>query len=243
MRNFFAIWSRELASCFLSPVAYVTMVIFLAVTGATFFSLLILGSGTNTTVCGILFETITFWVTILITVVSMRLFAEERRIGTLEPLMTAPVTELQVVLGKYFGALFFLIIVLAPTVSFVFLADWLSPGIDRIDFGALQGGCLIVLLFSAFCVALGELVSLLCRNQISSALGCLTAVWFVILFGPLVSGLPFGIGGIGEYVSAMRHLDEFTAGTIDTRPIVLYLSGTWLVLFICVRALESRRWR
>ena len=100
MRNFFTIWHRELAGCFLSPVAYVTMVLFMGAAGGTFMTGVIRNEGSQATLPAILYSSIVMWGTVLVTVISMRLFTEEKRSGTIETLMTAPVTEAAVVLGK-----------------------------------------------------------------------------------------------------------------------------------------------
>ena len=236
------IWRREMTACFLSPVAYVTMVAFLLISGATFIVGVLRNIGTTETVPSLLFGATILWLTLLVTVISMRLFAEERRSGTLEALMTAPVTEAQVVLGKYAGALTFLLIAAAPTVSNIFVLAALNPVAGPIDGGAVIGGGLILGIISAFCLAIGLLISLMTRNQIIAAICTFCAIWFVLLFGWLAAVLPFGMEGPAEYLSAMNHIEDFVRGSIDTRPLILYVSGTVFVLFLSVRVLESRRW-
>ena len=242
MRAFLTIWRREMAACFFSPVAYVTMVAFLLISGATFVVGVVRNVGTSETIPSLLFGSAILWLTLLITVISMRLFAEERRSGTLEALMTAPVTERQVVLGKYAGALSFLLIASAPMVGNAFVLSFLIPGAPAIDFGAMAGGSIILALISAFCLSIGLLVSLMTRNQIIAAICSFCAIWFVLLFGWLMSALPFGLEGLADYLSAMNHIEDFVRGSIDTRPLVLYVSGTVFTLFLSVRVLESRRW-
>jgi len=243
MRNFFAIWRRELTASFLSPVAYVTMVVFLAVTGATFLTSVIHNVGSDELLSHQLFASLIVWLTVLVTVVCMRLFAEEIRSGTIEALLTTPVTDAEVVLGKYAGALTFIVIATVPAVANIFVLAALSPGVEAVDAGAVAGGCLSLLLMSAFCTAVGALISLLTRNQIVAAICTFTVVWGVLLLGWLLAALPFGWARAGEYLSAMMHVEDFARGAVDTRPIVLYVSMTAFVLFAAVRVLESRRWR
>ena len=243
MRNLFTIWRRELAACFLSPVAYVTMVVFLAVSGGTFLSAVVENVGTAEPLVTQLFAAIIVWLTVLVTVVSMRLFSEEKNSGTIETLMTAPVTETEVVLGKYGGALTFVLVVSAAAVSSIFILAALSPGIDFVDIGAVSGGCLILFLVSALCVSIGLFVSLMTRNQIVAAICIFCAVWLVLLFGWLISNLPFGLKSESEYISCMAHVEEFARGSVDTGTTVMYLSGTVLMLFGAVRLLESMRWK
>ena len=242
VRGFIAIWKRELGSCFLSPVAYVTMTVFLAATGVTFVAALVRHAGTAESATSLLAAAVVLWLSFLIAVVAMRLFAEESRAGTLETLLTAPVTDTQVVLGKFAGALSFLLIAVLPCLAFMPILVVMNPAMTSIDAGALGATALILLLLSAFCVSIGLLASLLTRNQIVAAVCCLCGVWAVLLLGTIVSSLPFGLDGLARYLGAMEHMEMFSRGIIDTRPIVLYLSATAFVLFVSVRVLEWRRW-
>jgi ABC-2 type transport system permease protein len=243
MRNFFIIWRRELAASFLSPVAYVTTVVFLIAAGATFLAGVFRNAGGSEPLTTLLFNAVLFWLTALIAMVTMRLFAEEKRSGTLEMLMTAPATESEVVLGKYAGALSFVAIVVAPAVCTIFLLEAMSPGIDSIDVGAFFGGCLMLLLIAGLGVALGLLASLATNSQIVAGICAFCLIWFVLLFGWLVSLIPSTPQSFSDYLSLNSHLDDFSRGLIDTRPIVLYVSATAWLLFTAIRSLESRRWR
>jgi len=242
VRNVLAIWRREVSSCLLSPVAYATMIAFLLLVGATFVSALVRHAGTTETPGTLLFSSVVLWLTLLVAVVSMRLFAEENRSGTLETLMTAPVTESQVVLGKYAGGLTFLLLAVAPTVAYLFVLRAMNPAMGPVDLGALGGGAGFVVLIAGFCLSVGLVISILTRNQIIAAICCFCAVWLVLLFGWLAGSLPVGAGEIAARYDAMQHLSDFTQGIIDSRAVVLYASATVFVLFVAVRLLEWRRW-
>lgn len=243
MRNFFAIWRREMGGCFLSPVAYVVMVVFLALSGLVFLQLVEGHVGAREAPTTLLFKVVMFfWLPALVAVIAMRLFAEEKRSGAIELLMTAPVTECEVVLGKYAGALAFALIVTLPAISYIFLLAFFSPAMESPDTGAIFGGILILLLVLSLCVSLGLLVSLMTRNQIVAAICCFCAVLCPLLAGQIVSVLPVNAGKLAEYIAANDHVASFARGSLDTRPIVLYVSGTAFVLFAAVRLLESRRW-
>ena len=242
MKNMWTLWRRELTACFLSPVAYVALVVFLVCSGSTFLLVVFANRDTGEPMPSMLFASLSIWMTILMTVVSMRLFSEEKRSGTLETLMTTPVTDAEVVLGKYAGALTFLVLVLLPAVGVIFVFDLLSPGVDYVDLGAVGGGCVMLLLVGAFCLAIGVAVSLLTENQIVSAICTFCAVWLVYLLGWLLSLLPIGTGRVVEVVSGITHMADGARGMIDTRPVVLYLSGTAFMLCLSIRLLESRRW-
>jgi len=245
MRKFCTIWLRELAACFLSPIAYVIMVVFLAASGFTFFLGAVRNTGAADPLPSLLIGAIVIWLGLLIPVITMRLFAEEKRSGTIETLMTAPVTESEVVLGKYAGALTFLLIVCLPAVGAVFILERFSPGlaVEDIDLGALWGGMIILLLLASFFTAVGLLVSLMTRNQIVSAVCCFVMVWLGLLLGWLLSELPGGGGAVSEYLSATTHIEDFCRGILSARTILLYASGTWMLLFASVRVLESRQLR
>lgn len=244
MRNFFVIWKRELTACFLSPVAYVTMVIYLAVSGLIFLRGIQEAEGHSDPPELLLFVSLIFWIPVLVTVISMRLFAEEKRTGTIETLVTAPVSETEIVLGKYAGAVTFLLLVVVPSLSPVYVLKAISPGLDHIDAGSMAGGCIILLLMSLFSMSMGVVASMLTRNQIIAAICCFVAAYMPVLFkflAPVVTVF-VGTGSITDYLSLESHVVEFARGTIDTRPVVFYISSTVFVLFAAVRILEARRW-
>lgn len=243
MRNLFVIWRRELAACFLSPIAYVTMVFFLIASGSTFLVGVIKNAGGNVFLTNLLFASIVMWLTVLISIVSMRLFTEEVRSGTIEMLMTAPVTETEVVLGKYAGAVTFVLIIVAPAIANIFALGALNPAIGKIDYGAVAGGCIITFLVISFCMSMGLLVSLLTKNQIAAAIMCLCLIWIILFLGNIVSAFPFMPVKLVTYLSVLAHVDEFSRGSIDSRPVVLYLSGSAFMIFTAVRVLESKRWK
>ncbi len=245
MRNILLIWRREVGANFLSPVAYLFMVMFLAMTGVVFLQMTEGFIGTFVQLPVLLFKVIIyFWMPILTTVITMRLFAEEKRSGTLESLMTVPVTEIQVVLGKYLGALSFLLIATAPAVSYIYILKYFSPGITHIDIGSVIGGSLFLFILATFCTAIGLVVSLLTRNQIIAAICCFTMVLLPFLAEFLVALIPHVRDlEMSHYLSLYENLIDFTRGSIDTRPLVMYGSGSILLLFLSVKIMELRKWK
>lgn len=245
MRNFMTIWCRELAAYFLSPVAYVTFVAYLTAAATTFMVGVLQHAGGAAGLSNVLFDSLFVWLPVLLTVVAMRLFAEEKRSGTMELLMTAPVTEREVVFGKFAGAFTFVLAVLLPTVSTIFLLKAMCPGItlQDIDLGAIGGGVLILVLATAFFLALGLLISLTARNQIAVAVSTLSLIWLVLMAGWLLSLIPGSPRQVTDYISVTRHVTDFAQGLLELRPVILYLSGTGFLLFVAVRLLESDRWK
>ncbi len=232
---------RELSSFFFSPIAYVVMALFMLIAGLFFMTMTFIPSFPATlqaTFVGIV------WLMILIApAISMRLLAEEFRSGTLEPLMTSPVTDIQVILGKWLGAMSFYAIVLATTLLFVLmLAIWGKP-----DYGSIFAGYLGLLLIGGLYLAIGTFASSLTRNQI---IAFLITVFLVLM----ISFVPFIIPRVipaqyADYVTAIAYInvnqqfEDFARGVIEIQKIVYFLSGIVLFLAFAVKTLESRRWR
>lgn len=245
MRNFLIIWRRELAACFLSPIAYITLIIFLIFTGGTFLFSVLRHEGEAEFISVLAFSSLTLWLTILASVVCMRLFAEEAKHGTLEMLMTIPVTEFEIVMGKYAGAITFMCFASVPVVYSIPLIAWLAPGmsVSQLDAGAIVGGCGILFLLINLYTAIGILFSLLTRNQIVAALATFCFIWLVLLTGWFISFIPWIPSWFINYISITTHVEEWSRGTIDTRALGLLLSITVFLLFMSVRVLEFKRWR
>lgn len=243
MRKTLIIWSKELSSSFLSPVAFVVIAAFLVVSGWTFLKAAESNAGSHESLEVLLFVSVFLWIPFFVTAITMRLFTEEKRSGTLEALMTAPVSDLAVVMGKFLGAFSFLFVVVAPAIGAIYLLAAFSPGIEEVDLGSLLGGSIILVVISSLCISIGLFVSLLTRNQIVAAICCFTAICFPFLIRTAVSRLPLGSDRMLEFLSAETHIVDFARGSIDTRPLIMYMSGCVFMLFSSVKALESRRWR
>ncbi len=249
MRVFLTLMRREWMSFFLSPVAYVIFVLFLILMGLSFSMLIGLlseGSQSGSVMRQLLGESLFFWLAMLMAIpaITMRQFAEEKNIGTIESLMTAPLTDGQVVLAKFCGGLGFFALLWLPTMAYAVLLAQVSPAGAPIDHTAMITSYLGILLIGAFYLSIGLLASSLTRNQAIAAV-----ITFVVLCGFFFWGfVPYYARGatlqeIGRYTSAVVHMMEFSRGVIDTRPIVFYLAGTAWTLFMTMKVLESRKWR
>jgi ABC-2 type transport system permease protein len=243
VRKFFVIYKREFNSLFLSPVAYVTAMIFTAAASWTFIEAVQQNTGEDESLVMLLIVSVMVWMPILITVVCMRLFAEEKRSGTLETLMTAAVSERSVVLGKYFSSLVFVWLMMAPAMASIYVLVYLSPGIADVDLYGFLGVVLLLGLVSAACVSIGLLVSLLTRNQIIAAICCFAAICIPFFDKSVAVVVPFVSDNVIEYISVENHLLAFSSGSLSLQVVVLYLSLAVLMLFSSVRVLESRRWK
>lgn len=250
MRVFWTLWKREVASAFHTPMAWIILFFLLLVTGFNFYAgVSALNHGpTEVTVVESFFNTIFFWFSFLLLfpLLTMRLFSEEYRSGTIEPLMTAPVRDAQVVLAKFFGVLFLYSVLWLPT-GLYFVIFWWQTRIQAAGaLGAYFGAYLLLLLMGAFYLSIGCLCSSLTRHQITSAVMtfCLISLVF---FASLLTFLSGSIGTLMRSISIsfspIDQMTEFSRGLYDTRPIIWYLVMTGLCLFLTLQSFQSRRWR
>ncbi len=235
MRNTTTIALREFKSYLASPMAYVVTGIFLVLTGFFFQSSPTTYS--QTSINGFLGMG-SILLLLLASVLTMRLLAEERKMGTLELLLTAPVRDSEVIVGKFLGSLGILTAMLALTFYYpILLMCFGDP-----DMGPIATGYLGLFLLGSVSLAVGLLASSLTSNQLVAAVvagGILFALWFL---GLLAGLLPEAMGDVVSYLSLYYHFPDFLAGVIDTRGIIYYLSITVLFLFLAIRSLESSRW-
>jgi ABC-2 type transport system permease protein len=172
---------------------------------------------------------------------TMGTFSEERKRGTMELLMTSPISELDIVLGKFLASLTLFAAMLLPTASF-FVVLWLHTD-PRPPLSMVLAGYVGVLLFGGCLLALGSFLSSLTENQIIAA--ALTFGSFLLLWA-----LDFGsrgaagrLGQVVAYLSVINHYEDFTRGIIDTSGVIYYLSFIVLFIFLTVRSVDSMRWR
>ena len=247
MRKVPTLFAKELKAYFYSPLAYVVLVVFLLFNAYAFSILLIALNDPRITIEGSVMQFFfgrTFFFYLMLTVVAsvltMRLIAEERRSGTIEVLMTAPVTDWDIVLAKFFGALAFYVFLWVPTLLYIAILRLYSP----IDYGPVLSGYAGTLLCGTMFLSVGLLCSSSTKSQIIAAISSfvlLTIIWTVGLFETFASGsLAQGILG---YINIFDHFDQFSKGIVDTRPVVYYLSTTALCLFLTAKVVESRKWR
>ncbi len=243
MRTFFVLWKREFAALFLSPIAYVMMMFFLLVTGCGFYWLVKENLELSRAVQGLM---VVIWACMLIVlpILTMRTFAEERKSGTFETLLTAPVRESSVVLAKFAGGLSFFLLMCAPTLLYLLVTRHLDPEMAALlDPGPVLGGYLVIGMIASAFIALGMLASALTSNQIIAAVSTfsiMSILFFGGLFEPHLSKNVL-VRDVGGYLSSALHLMEAARGIFDTRTIMLYLSLTIFFLFATIRAIEARR--
>lgn len=246
MTNIIILLKRQLRAYFHTPMAYVVMVVFLVVSGLSFCRPLVQHLGKQIGIGELLFSAPYFWVAVLaaVALITMPLFAEERRTGTLEMLLTAPVTDLQVVLGKYAGALVFFLLLTMPTAAYFILLKAMAPGMATLDWAPIFTGYLILWLIGSCFIAIGVFVSALTRSQVVAAIGCFIAVSILFFLDTARLVLP---GAAAQetlaYLSSTQHIRDFAQGIVDTRPIVLYFSLAVFFVFATVKVIEARQWK
>jgi ABC-2 type transport system permease protein len=239
MRNTVAIMQRELLSLFFSPIGYIVIAGFLLLTGVIVLVTDTIGPGKPATLRGI-FEFTPAVLTIIIPAICMRTISEEYRIGTIESLTTAPVSEMQFVVGKYLAALIFYMIMLAGTL--VYLAIMMYFG--NPDIGATLASYFGLLMLGVSFTAFGVFGSSLTKNQIVAwILGTIPLMVFVWFPYFIVNVLPGIWRQMFQQINIMRHLDQFNRGLITVESVVFLLATAVLFLFLTVKVVESRRWR
>jgi ABC-2 type transport system permease protein len=243
-----AVARRELAAYFFSPVSYLVATLFLLVQGYSFWLFLrILNERPvqHGAVLQYFFGgTVLFWlfVMFLAAVITMRLIAEERRSGTLEPLLTAPVAEVSVIVGKYLGCVGFYAALWVPTLLYVVLLRAYSPEGVAPDLGPVVAGYLGTLLVSSSALALGLLFSTVTRNQILAAVLSFVTLAMLLLLGPLgrmISWPP--AAALFRYIDLFGQMEDFGRGIVDSRRFVYHLSIVAVALFAATRALAAGR--
>jgi len=236
LRNIYIIISRELKTFFTTPVSHVISAFFLFFMGLIF-SLLIFYDKTADLRGLISVAVVTFL--LIVPVVTMRLFSEEKKTGTIELLLTNPISDWEVVLGKYFSSVVFFLFLMVMTFEFpLVLMIYSEP-----DIGVTFSGYLGFFLIGCFMIAVGTLASSLCRSQIISAISSfstLLVLWFIDETGEI---FPKSFSEFIEYISIYNHFDGFLMGQISSSSLIFYISMIFLVLFLTTRVIESRKWR
>ena len=234
---------REFRSYFDSPIAYIVICLSFFALGLMFF---FLNGGfwqLDRASVSRLFESAPMGLSFLVVpVVTMRLLAEERRSGTLEMLITLPVKDSDVVLGKYFGALGLVLVLVLSTMAYPLVMFKWPWNLGPLDGGPVASGYLGMVLFSAAAVAVGLLISALTESQAVAffiTFFVLGALW---LFGDLASKAGGVLAVILNYVSFQSRLNNFWRGLVDSRDVIFFLSVTVLSLMVAFRALERRKW-
>lgn len=254
MRNIFTICGKEVKSYFASPIAYLLMALFGIIFGFFFFSstayfvkaslqsqmmgrqqpmsvneFVIQGLFGNASVVGLF----------LIPLISMRLFAEEKRSGTIELLMTSPLHDWEITMGKWLGAMvMYLCVILIAAADISLLFAWGTP-----DWRPILTGFLGLILQGGTVLAIGTFISTTTKNQIIAGATTFTTCLLLWVLSWVSAYNDAAWGKVVAYCSILTHFEPFSRGIVDTKDLVFYASAIFLGLFLTTRSLESMRWR
>lgn len=257
MKNILVIAGKEIRSLFVSPIAYVVLTGFLLLGGWFFFNLLfrfshlltlytglqnpqgLQGLNLNDHVIAPLLHNLTIVLVIMVPIITMRSFAEEKKGGTYELLLTSPLTVSQLVLGKFLGTLsFVLVMILLTGIYPAILLFYGNP-----ELGILASGYLGLFLLAVVFVSVGLLTSSLTENQIVAAVSCFVILLLLYVLSWPAETTGADLGDLLKYLSVIEHFNEMVKGVIDTKDVVYFLTLILLSLFLTHRSVEASRWR
>jgi ABC-2 type transport system permease protein len=249
MRVFHILFNKELKGYFQQPFGWVVIAFVTVMQGASLSTAMkgFRDTPVRDSLIYVTFHTPNFWFWFLFIfpLITMRLFAEEERVGTLETLLTAPIRSGQLVLAKYAAAFTFYALLWLPCALQFKLFDWVTGLPHAYNSGAVLGTTSILLLMGAFFTAIGCLASALTNTQIIA--GIVTAgilvIHYFLGYVTLIWGESFAGAPVFNFISSQQHLHYFAKGLLDTRPAVFYLTGTVFVLFLTWQVIDFRRWR
>lgn len=238
MRNILAIIQKEFKSYFNSPVAYIFIITFLLFSNWLFFrTFFIIGQAHMRPLFGIL----PWLFLILAPAITMRSWAEEKKMGTIEVLMTLPLKDHEVVLGKFFSSFFFMILAVALTLPLALTITFLGNP----DTGSIVGGYLGACLMGGAYLAIGLFISALTKNQIVAFIVSIITCFALFILGEdfVLISTPSMIAPLFTYLGLGAHFESISRGVIDSRDILYYVSVIGFFLFLNTLALESRKWK
>jgi ABC-2 type transport system permease protein len=249
MSNIMAVAHKELKSYFASPIAYIVLGFFALMYGFFFYSLLLYfdrqgmqggpAVNVNEQLIRPVFLNATVIFLFVLPMVTMRTYAEEKRSGTMELLLTAPLTDLQIILGKFLGAMGLFVSMLALSLVHMGVVFWkgnpeVMPVVTTYLGLILMGGCF---------VSLGLLISSLTKNQIVAGMATFGVFLMLWVINWISSFTGPTMQAVLNYLSITDHLDDFTKGIIDTKHVVYYVSFIMFGLFLTARSVDTERWR
>jgi ABC-2 type transport system permease protein len=240
MKNVSAIFAREIKSYFTSPIAYVLLIVFSLLTGfffAAYFNWATRYAGEAT--LRSIFQNISITMIFVAPLITMRLFAEEKRSGTIELLMTSPVTDIEVVIGKFLASLALFTLMLVSTILCPFFLMFYA----RPDLSPMLVGYFGLFLLGASFLSLGIAASSITNNQIVAALISFVFLLGLWTIGWMSSAVGSTISKIFSYVSLVEHFEDFSKGIIDTKHVVYYVGFSCFCLFLSVKMVQSSRWK
>ena len=239
MKQIWILTKRELQAYFDSLMAYILLILFLGFSG--FFTwiygndIFYIKQATLMPFFSIAYWTLFFFIPSL----TMRLLSEENRMGTLKLLLTKPISNWQVIMGKYLASLILICIALLLTIPYLITLS----SIGNVDLGQVISAYLALVLFSAMYISIGMFTSSITNNQIVSYLLALfIGIFFQVIFGMLAQSTPGTVGTILDYLSATTHFESMTRGLIDSRDLIYFLGISFIGLVLTETMLIRKRY-
>lgn len=257
MPNLFTVYRREMLSFFSTPIAYLVIVVFLIVSGMLFsliladysrYSFEVIRSGSQAELPGLnigegilrpTFRTLSFLMLLMMPLLTMKSFSDEKKSGTIELLFTYPLRDSEMVLGKFFATLTVFAVMLAFTFSYILTLLYFKT----VPVGDMISGYLGLLLIGSAFISLGIFISSLTENQIIAAAWSFGMIMVFWVIGWTVGDSTMPIADIARYLSIFNHFTSFANGVLDSRDVIYYLSFAAVFIFLTMRVLESKRWR
>ena len=252
MSNIIAIAQKELRSYFASPIGYVITGLFALLFGFFFYNFLryfasvseqmMMSGGTpnvNQHMIAGLLQNAAVIILFIMPMITMRTYSEEKRSGTIELLLTSPVTDLQIILGKFFGAMGLYAAMLGVTLLYIGMLFFLGNP----EWKPIMAGYLGLLLLGGCFISVGLLISSLTKNQIVAGIATFAVFLFLWVINWIGENASATTRDIVNYLSITQHFEDFTRGVIDTKHLVYYLSFITFGLFLTAKSVDSERWR
>ncbi len=228
------IFRREFRHYFVTPIAYIVIAIFLILTGWFFFSTFFLYGQAE---LRNFFSLLPIIFSFILPTITMRLFSEEYNVGSYEILVTMPVTDLDIILGKFFAALTFIAAMLLPTVSYAISVSFLG----ELDWGPVIGGYVGALLLGAAFCAVGLFASALTKNQIIAFIIGMIICFSLTMVDKVLFFLPESMLGFFQFIGADFHFENVARGILDTRDILYFVSVVFVALYGTFLVLQEKK--
>ncbi len=240
MKNAFTIFKKELRSYFSSPIGFVFIIFYLLVSNAFFFFVQDFFKQGQVSMRGY-FAAMPWVFLFFVPAISMRLWAEEKKMGTVELLLTMPLKEWEVVFGKFLAAFAFLAITLLFSLTIPVSLAYLG----KPDMGVIVGSYVGALFLGSAYLAIGLYISSLTENQVVAFIISLAVIFVLLLIGiaPVWLNALGTIVSVCEYISLLSHFNNVTRGVIDSRDVIYYASVIVLFLYLNIKNIEARKWR
>lgn len=235
MQNIKTIYLKELKSYFNSPVAYIVMIVFLVIVG-WFFTNGFFQS--NVATLRPMFDMIPFIFLFFIPAITMRSFSEEKKQGTIELLLTKPVKDIELVIGKFLAAFFLTMLTLLPTLIYFVTVKTLGD----VDMGTVIGGYLGLILMASVYIGIGIFASSLTENQVVAFIISFIVIFALFMMGKMLIQVSPALVSAVEFISTDYHYTNISRGVIDSRNLIYYFSMIFLTISLTKVSLESRKW-